>query len=253
MIVNHAPQSISHLNLQDINSGNMLINQFMHDSACGFWDLEARAHLRAGGQVRYCLFDFDLSQVFPLDTPVTDSRLPTTSVKERGTPWLHPKEVNSADPDLDLFKFDVPCMENMLSDYKVRRFLITHYLDHLIQTNDPQCMIPLLPLLATLLDRMTTDDVANRFTAFQALSFCRLIQNILTPTELDQKLLPRTNSSDIETRCGVWELLPVNFVRKWSIGGLGWVRVFDNFLHLLTNSENARLKPVKYTKAYCQK
>jgi hypothetical protein len=194
------------------------------------------------------LFDFDLSQIFPLDTSVTECRLPITSVKERGAPWLHPNEVNSEEPDLDPFKFDVACMGNMLNDYDVRLFLITHHLKILMWTNDLQCMIPVLPLLAPLLDRMTTDDVANRFTAFQALSFCQFIQNSLTPMELDEQLPPRPRSLDIDTRRGVWELLPMNFIIKWSIGGQGWVRVFAYLLHFLTDSDNASSRQGTYTK-----
>jgi hypothetical protein len=42
--------------------------------------------------------------------------------------------------------------------------------------------------LALLLDQMTTDDVANRFTAPEALSFCRFIRCSLTSEGLDQEL-----------------------------------------------------------------
>ncbi|KIM76183.1 hypothetical protein PILCRDRAFT_91706 [Piloderma croceum F 1598] len=214
--------------LQDIDFGNILINQFTHDSTCGIWDLEARAHLRTEGQACYCLFDFDLSQIFLLDTPITECRLPITSVKERGAPWLHPNEVNGAEQDLDPFKFDVACMGNMLSNY-----------DILMWTNDLQCMIPVLPLLAPLLDRMTTDDVANHFTAFQALSFCQFIQNSLTPMELDKQLPPWPRSLDIDTQCGVWELLPMNFIIKWSIRGQGWVQLeAGDIYEELRNADN---------------
>ena len=92
-------------------------------------------------------------------------------------------------------------------------------------TNDLQCHVPALPLFAPLLDRMTTDDITNRFTAFQALSFCRFIHS-LTPMELDEQLPARPKPSDINTRHIVWEPLPANSVIKWSIGGQGWVRVF---------------------------
>jgi hypothetical protein len=49
LIVDHASQPISHLTSQDIAFGNILINQFTHDSM-DIWDLEARAHLRTGGR-----------------------------------------------------------------------------------------------------------------------------------------------------------------------------------------------------------
>jgi hypothetical protein len=77
---------------------------------------------------------------------------------------------------------------------------------------------------------MTTDDVANRFTAFQALSFCQFIQNSLTPMELDEQLPPQPPFMDKDTRSRLWELLPMDFITKWSIGGRGWVRVFAYLL-----------------------
>jgi len=148
-------------------------------------------------------FDFDLSHIFPLDAPVSDCRLPTTSLRGRGAPWLHPKEVNDVDQDLDPFKFDVACMGNMLSSYNV--------------------IIPALPLLAPLFYRMTTDNAEDRFTTSQALSFCRFIQNSLTPKELEEKLSPLLDlPSGENVQRGLWDSLPADFVAKWTVGGPGW-------------------------------
>jgi len=116
--------------VQDIDFRNILLNQFTHthtsDIRSRVWDEDARATLRINGQIRYCLFDFDLSQIFPLDTPTSDCRVPVASVRGKGSPWLQPKDVESVEPDLDPFKFDVACMGKMLmSDYDACHFSIT--------------------------------------------------------------------------------------------------------------------------------
>ena len=66
--------------------------------------------------------------------------------------------------------------------------------------------------------------------------------------ELDEQLPPWPRLLDIDTQRGVWELLPMNFIIKWSIGGQGWVQVFAYLLHFLTDSDNASLRQGTYTK-----
>jgi hypothetical protein len=140
-----------------------------------------------------------------------------------------------------------------------------------------QHIIATFPFLAPLLDRMTTNDVSNRFTACEALSFCRFIRRSLSSVELDQELparatdifspdessdscsenylgtsgsafscseLNKTSSTPLlssllsestpgKNQPGLWDALPEHFVQKWSIGGLGWVRVIEYLLSLL--------------------
>ena len=78
---------------------------------------------------------------------------------------------------------------------------------------------------------MTTDNAEDRFTTSQALSFCRFIQNSLTPKELEEKLSPLLDlPSGENVQRGVWVSLPADFVAKWTVGGPGWVRTnLDNF------------------------
>jgi hypothetical protein len=105
------------------------MNQFTHTDipdTLGHWDTDARASLRTQGRICYCLFDFDLSLLFP---PDKSFRLST--IKGRGSPWLHPSSLYAenidleSDPELDPFKFDVACMGNMLTgSYDVRHLSI---------------------------------------------------------------------------------------------------------------------------------
>jgi hypothetical protein len=105
-----------------------------------------------------------------------------------------------------------------------------------------QYVVPAFPFLAPLLDRMTTDDVAIRFNAGEALSFCRFIQKTLTSNELDKELPPEPRS---EKPPGRWESLPDHFVAMWSIKGPGWVRIICFFF---ANSDNVRWKQIKVQK-----
>jgi hypothetical protein len=118
-----------HYIYQDIDFRNILVNQFTHTEipdTLGYWDTDARDSLRTQGRICYCLFDFDLSRLVP---PDKSFRLST--IKGRGSPWLHPSSLYAenidleSDPELDPFKFDVACMGNMLtSSYDVRHLSI---------------------------------------------------------------------------------------------------------------------------------
>jgi hypothetical protein len=109
-----------------------------------------------------------------------------------------------------------------------------------------QVIIPALPLLPPLLYRMTTDNAEDRFTTSQALSFFRFIQNSLTSKELEAMLSPLLDlSSGENVQRGLWDSLPADFVAKWTVGGLGWVRTnFDNFSICCQLTRKARLKQV---------
>ena len=113
---------------------------------------------------------------------------------------------------------------------------------------------------------MTTEDIAIRFTASEALSFCRFIRSRLTSKELEKKLpvrasnilrayselsingpgysnpigldnasLPELPPENIKP--SLWESLPVEFVEKWFIGGWGWVRLISYSLWLFTDTD----------------
>lgn len=65
---------------------------------------------------------------------------------------------------------------------------ISPHFQMMLWADGQQHLTPACPLLAPLLDRMTTDDITKRFTASEALSFCRFIRNSLTLEELGKKL-----------------------------------------------------------------
>ena len=72
---------------------------------------------------------------------------------------------------------------------------------------------------------MSTSSISSRFTACQALSFCRFIRHSLTALELEIELPPQMQTFS-EEQPGHWDLLLANgngeFVKRWREGGDGW-------------------------------
>jgi len=175
---NHAIDSL--ILDQDIDFKNILVNQFAHTHTHtpsirgAICDEEARICLPNKGQIRYCLFDFDLSHIFPpaQGASVSDCLLPSASVQGRGSYHHLPSSLytDCVDQKLDPFKFDVACMGNMLRRYYVSHFLCKPHLQMMILGNGPQYLIPAFSFLAPLLDPMTTEDMAIRFTASECRS-----------------------------------------------------------------------------------
>ncbi|KAF8890496.1 kinase-like domain-containing protein [Infundibulicybe gibba] len=171
---------------RDIDWRNILINQFSYNHLFGH---EERIPHRASQQARYCLIDFDISLIVPVGT----NRLPA-ELSAAGTPWHHPKDLYQGEWDYDPFAYDVACMGMMLSRF-----------DYLV---------PTIPLLAPLLDRMTTHVVERRFTASDALEFCESVMESLPQSELEKVLPPKPTDGDprvVDRR----EKLPADFARAW--------------------------------------
>ena len=69
-------------------------------------------------------------------------------------------------------------------------------------------------MLAPLFDKMTTDDVASRFTAREALEFLQEIDSKLTDKQRDGRSRPK---GGVKLEIGErWKTLPVSFVQEWS-------------------------------------
>ncbi|KAF8890482.1 kinase-like domain-containing protein [Infundibulicybe gibba] len=172
---------------RDIDWKNILINHFSYNHSFGH---KERIPHRASQQARYCLFDFDISLIVPIGT----DRLPA-ELSMVGSPWHHPGDTHQGEFDYDPFAYDVACMGIMLSRFNY--------------------LVPTIPLLAPLLDRMTTHVVEHRFTASNALEFCEFIMENLPQSEL-KKVLPRKPTDGYPRVVDRWEKLPVDFARAWS-------------------------------------
>ncbi|OJT03961.1 hypothetical protein TRAPUB_5354, partial [Trametes pubescens] len=133
----------------DISEWNMLVNCYNPYSP------KSARHLldghRSPSDVHYCLFDFDISHIFPRDAPLSVCRRPSAESYE-GALSYHPFDTSCGEYDYNPFAYDVACLGNL---YKV----------HLSST------VPAIPFLAPLFDKMTTHVVAERFTAAEAANF----------------------------------------------------------------------------------
>lgn len=176
--------------------------------------LSMRRRLRTEGELKYAIFDFDVSILLPAVVSIKSQRLPHTAA------WIGalsgPPDISQGEYDYNPFAYDVGILGiEFCTRFQVNPlfaiFRLSAYvrLQHLTQT---------IPMLAPLLDKMVTRDVESRFTAEDALSFLRDrraemddIQLMREPEEFRNEML----SNDYETY-DRWEGLPPDFVLRWS-------------------------------------
>ncbi|KAG6808261.1 hypothetical protein H0H92_004706, partial [Tricholoma furcatifolium] len=175
----------------DIKVDNILVNhvdRFSLDQ-----NSSRRMALRKEGKITYALFDFSHSTMFPLSAALEDCRLPRIN-SLKTFPTQRPSDTLQGEIDFNPFAFDV----GMLG------VLLCHQFQHLTR---------LIPMLAPLLDRMTTRNILRRFMASDALEF------------FEQKVL----AQHTEIWCGEladvrmyydmydrWDGLDPQFIQEWS-------------------------------------
>jgi hypothetical protein len=193
------------------------VNQFHYNRFSP--DEDARVKFRENGPIRYGLFDFDLAVIVsqtssPCLLPVEMARV--------GSPWHHPSDADEGS-FYDPFKFDVACMGQMLFFYNVSRFSISEPPRDMLRSGwNWQHLTPIMPLLAPLIHRMSTQDLEYRFTAAEALAFCRYIRR--TYSDLNAEL-PSQLSVEMEVGADPWRYLPSEYARLWSPQGKGWANI----------------------------
>ncbi|KAH9477401.1 hypothetical protein JR316_0009614 [Psilocybe cubensis] len=155
--------------------------------------LKRREGLRHGGKILYGLYDYDFSVMLPAGVDRRDFRLPYD--RSWGT-FNIVYDTAGGECDYDPFAFDVGILGATLCKYH-------------------QHLAPVLPLLAPLLDKMTTWDIINRFTASEALQFFeeRLAE---FPEQLLEVGIPEEMITGKYTTCNRWENIPCNVVEKWK-------------------------------------
>ncbi|RDB18661.1 hypothetical protein Hypma_014694 [Hypsizygus marmoreus] len=180
----------------DITLGNALVSHFGKYNS---WDHQngLRKKLRSMDFLTYAWMDFDVSTIFPQRYSPKDCRLPSTK-SWQGKPSAFVPDTWQGEHDFDPFAYDV-C--------SLGATLCMHF-QHLTCN---------APMLAPLLDRMVSQNIASRFTASQALLF---FEEEVYPntTKVQLKAMPRqrtTNQSfeDYDR----WADLDSSFVKKWGI------------------------------------
>ncbi|PPQ86316.1 hypothetical protein CVT25_005617 [Psilocybe cyanescens] len=177
----------------DISPKNILVNHFAYDEDRTLPEHNTRGDLRSRNRLLYAMFDFDISIMLPLKEDRKAFRLPYYEL------WGNYNTITDTDAgefDYSPFVFDVGAMGALICN----RFQHAS-LD--------------LPMLAPLLDRMTTWDLDRRFTASEALQFFEERKSELTEEQLQADLY----EAQIRFRYDNydrWEGLPLDFVEKWK-------------------------------------
>ena len=100
------------------------MNYFEYNSPAGIGDHPDLIPFRAGNMSlspQYCLFDFNLSVLFPRDAPLHICRLPA-DLASCGAPRYHPPDLQQGELDYNPFAFDVGCMgQFFLQCFHVRK------------------------------------------------------------------------------------------------------------------------------------
>lgn len=196
----------------------MLINHYGHIGTDDYSNIRALWRREEQQHVRYAIFDFDISVIFPATLPPAKRRLPS-NLSFQGT-FDRPHDTMQGELDYDPFTFDVGCLGVLFCNnfhvrppiYNLKKILT--YAD--TSGNYPQVLIPLVPMLAPLLDRMTTRHIQRRFTALQALQFFDEHVYPSIPEDLLRCLPPPHSIPDLPyDESDRWFQLPDDFVESW--------------------------------------
>ncbi|KAG6816525.1 hypothetical protein H0H93_007988, partial [Arthromyces matolae] len=137
------------------------------------------------------------AHMFPPNMPIEGCRLPS-KFSFAVWPELRPYDCHQGELDFDPFAFDVA----VLGIFFCREY---------------QHLIPVAPMLAPLLDKMTTWDISQRFTASEALTF--LEEHVEPCTTISQEAAIWGIEREYPKMHGTfdrWKDLHPDFVRKWA-------------------------------------
>ncbi|KAH8092587.1 hypothetical protein BXZ70DRAFT_445915 [Cristinia sonorae] len=201
---------------RDIRFANSLVNQFGHDrSQC-----VTRHRLRRKNfdRLEHAIMDFNYSILAPPTSDVRSYRLPY-QMSFVGT-FPQPDDVHQGEFEYNPFAFDVATMGIHLC----------HAFQHLSQK---------IRILAPLLDRMTTRNLAKRCTAEEALAFFEELTSAHPVTREKILFEHYERSRQVYYDYDKWDGLPADFVAKWSeyreppvprwVLILRWVRERDRY------------------------
>ncbi|KAH0585953.1 hypothetical protein H2248_007239 [Termitomyces sp. 'cryptogamus'] len=178
----------------DIKTSNILVNHVDRDFHDDFNPL--RRLLRSQSKLTYAFCDFDGSTMFSPSMSLDECRLPS-HISFNTLPDQVPADTSQGEFDFNPFAFDV----GMLG------VLFCHKFQHLTWT---------APMLAPLLDRMTTRYIQRRFKASEALQFFE--EEVLpnTPEPILSSRLPPVRATGSYDTFDRWAGLDPKFVDKWT-------------------------------------
>ncbi|TFK21331.1 hypothetical protein FA15DRAFT_598045 [Coprinopsis marcescibilis] len=175
----------------DMSFPNCLVNHFSWSGRAN----PKRAKLRREGRLSYAVFDFDISVMVPEGVDSSKFRLPY-KMSFYGN-MFRPYDTAQGEPDYDPFAFDVGNLGQLWCSF---------YQHHSVD----------LPILAPLLDMMTTRKIKWRFTAQQALDFLeeQLVHMSQAALQVPYSVSPDwTAPYDEYDR---WAHVPDGLARRWA-------------------------------------
>ncbi|KJA20120.1 hypothetical protein HYPSUDRAFT_43473 [Hypholoma sublateritium FD-334 SS-4] len=182
----------------DMKMDNMLTDYYRDDGVIfgsGVID-KTRTALRAQGKLRYALIDYDVSFMVPPEIKHEEYTLPYFKAWI-GTWDCQPYDNQQAEYEYKPFAYDVGgagvALCNILKGHE--RYI---------------------PMLAPLLDTLTTRTVARRFTAAQALRFAADIRRPLTAAQLATPHVRVGLISGQYFEYDRWQHLPAEFQAAWA-------------------------------------
>lgn len=168
---------------------------------------------RSPSDVHYCIYDFDISRIFPPNAPLNACRRPASDSYE-GAPPYHPLDASCGEYYYDPFAFDVGCLGNLYRTFfSVRTMSLIYRSDADLRL---QKMVPLIPLLVPLFDKMTTHRVADRFTAAQAAEFIESAFAELPESALMTPVSLKTEWECVDDPDNYWTRTTVEFRKQWA-------------------------------------
>ncbi|KAF8869760.1 kinase-like domain-containing protein [Gymnopilus junonius] len=178
----------------DLNLDNILVNHFS-DYDDMLHENRVRADLRSKQMLSYAVFDFDFSIMLPPETDKTKYRLP---YKRSWGTFNYTNDTTQGEFDFNPFVLDIGALGVRLC------WAYQHLAQH-------------IPMLAPLLDKMTTRDLQHRPTASEVL---RLFEDLYSES------IEARSDCWIQTQYRVdtpydeydrWEHVPTDLAKKWAI------------------------------------
>ncbi|KAH8092586.1 kinase-like domain-containing protein [Cristinia sonorae] len=178
---------------RDIQPRNTLVNHFTYAPLQRV--LARSVRLKHRRQLQCVIMDFNISIIAPPSADLRSYRLPYTT--SFAGAYLQPPDVHQGEFEYNPFAFDVAAMG----------ILLCHYFQHMSQK---------VPILAPLLDWMTTRDISHRCTAEEALAF---FERLVAEHPVSHERILSEHYDRIgegHETCNRWKGLPEDFVKKWS-------------------------------------
>ncbi|KIM35890.1 hypothetical protein M413DRAFT_449518 [Hebeloma cylindrosporum] len=177
---------------KDIKMENLVVDHFADTDSLGL--NEVRRRLRNEGKLSYAMIDFDWSMMV---APESKGRCRFPYHMSWWGSGFSPHDTRQGEFDYDPFAFDVGMLGVVFC---------VHYQQHSKR----------LPMLAPLLDWMTTRDIERRPSAAQALEFFEQLRSELTDDQLDMEDVYAGAEFELYDEFDRWKDIPDDFATKWA-------------------------------------